>query len=85
MTYQAAALIEKGEDAGAATSMAKLFVCDVGKEIVLKCQQIFGAYGYVRELDVERYVRDSLLMPIIGGSSAIQKNNISNRLGLPRN
>lgn len=85
MTYQAAALIEKGEDAGVATSMAKLFVCDLGKEIVLKCQQIFGAYGYVRELDVERYVRDSLLMPIIGGSSAIQKNNISNRLGLPHN
>jgi hypothetical protein len=24
------------------------------------------------------------LLPIIGGSSAIQRNNIANRLGLPR-
>jgi alkylation response protein AidB-like acyl-CoA dehydrogenase len=33
---------------------------------------------------MERYVRDVLAMPIIGGSSAVQKNNISNRLKLPR-
>jgi len=25
-----------------------------------------------------------LLMPIIGGSTAIQKNNIANRMGLPK-
>ncbi len=30
------------------------------------------------------YVRDMLLMPIIGGSTAIQKNNIANRMGLPK-
>ena len=29
-------------------------------------------------------VRDMLLMPIIGGSTAIQKNNIANRMGLPK-
>ena len=33
---------------------------------------------------MERYVREALLMPIIGGSSAIQKNNIANRLRLAR-
>jgi alkylation response protein AidB-like acyl-CoA dehydrogenase len=33
---------------------------------------------------MERYVRDVLGMPIIGGSSAIQRNNIANRLGLGR-
>jgi len=37
---------------------------------------ICGAYGYVKQFDAERYVRDALLMPIIGGSSAIQLNNI---------
>ena len=36
------------------------------------------------EFDMERYVREALLMPIIGGSSAIQKNNIANRLRLAR-
>jgi acyl-CoA dehydrogenase len=53
-------------------------------EIVLTCQQILGAYGYVRDFDMERYVRDMLAMPMIGGSSSIQKNNIANRLNLPK-
>jgi alkylation response protein AidB-like acyl-CoA dehydrogenase len=33
---------------------------------------------------MERYVRDILVMPIWGGSSAIQKNNIANLMQLPR-
>ena len=64
--------------------MAKLFVCDTARDIVLACQQILGAYGYVRDFDMERYVRDILVMPILGGSSAIQRNNIANLLKLPR-
>jgi alkylation response protein AidB-like acyl-CoA dehydrogenase len=64
--------------------MAKLFVCDTARDIVLTCQQILGAYGYVRDFDMERYVRDILVMPILGGSSAIQRNNIANLLKLPR-
>jgi len=63
--------------------MAKLFVCDSAKEVVLLCQSVMGAYGYVKGFDMERYVRESLLMPIIGGSSMIQKNNIANALNLP--
>jgi alkylation response protein AidB-like acyl-CoA dehydrogenase len=84
MTYHSAALIDQGEEAGVATSMAKLFVSDTAVEIVLTCQRVLGAYGYVQEYDMERYVRDVLVMPIIGGSSAVQKNNIANQLRLPR-
>ena len=46
--------------------------------IALDGQTIMGAYGYAGEFDMERYVRDALAMPIIGGSSAIQRNNIVN-------
>jgi alkylation response protein AidB-like acyl-CoA dehydrogenase len=66
------------------TSMAKLFVADTAVEIVLACQQIMGAYGCATEYDMERHVRDITLLPIVGGSSDIQRNNIANRLGLPR-
>ena len=66
------------------TSMAKMQVCELGLEIVLTCQKVLGAYGYAKGFDMERYVRDMLLMPIIGGSTAIQKNNIANRMGLPK-
>ena len=64
--------------------MAKLFIADTGLEIVLKCQQIMGAYGASSDFDMERYVREAQLMPIVGGSSNMQKNNIAARLGLGR-
>ena len=44
-----------------ATSMAKLFVSENAKEIVLACQQyVMGAYGYAHGFNMERIVRDVL-------------------------
>jgi alkylation response protein AidB-like acyl-CoA dehydrogenase len=63
--------------------MAKLFVADTGVDIVLACQRVMGAYGCARDYDMERYVRDIVCMPIVGGSSNMQKNNIAARLNLP--
>lgn len=83
--YQATDLANDRIECGLETSMAKLFVTEAAKSIVLECQTIFGAYGYVKDFSVERYVRDILLMPIIGGSSAIQRNNVFklfNKFGL---
>jgi alkylation response protein AidB-like acyl-CoA dehydrogenase len=62
------------------TSMAKMLATEACKFIALECQTIMGAYGYVKDFDAERYVRDALLMPIIGGSTAIQKNNIFKKM-----
>ena len=42
------------------------------------------AYGYVEGFRMERLVRDVLVLPIWGGSSAIQRNNLASLLGLPR-
>lgn len=84
MMYHAADLANGKGSFGVETSMTKLFVTEAAKSIALECQTILGAYGYVKEVDTERYVRDALLLPIIGGSSAIQKNNIVNWTGLAR-
>lgn len=84
MTYHAAWLADRHESCDVETSMAKLFVTETAKSVVLDCQSVMGAYGYAQGFDMERYVRDVLLLPIIGGSSSIQRNNIANRLGLPR-
>ena len=46
------------------TSMAKLFISDTARDVVLSCQQILGAYGYAHGFAMERYVRDILVMPI---------------------
>lgn len=84
MTYQAAWLANERKSCRAETSMAKMLVCELCKEVVLSCQQVMGAYGYAKGFDMERYVRDILVMPIIGGSTNIQKNNVANAFRLPR-
>ena len=76
--------VDQGLPSAVDTSMAKLFVSDTARDIVLTCQQVLGAYGYAHGFAMERYVRDALIMPIWGGSSAIQKNNIANLMRLPR-
>jgi alkylation response protein AidB-like acyl-CoA dehydrogenase len=82
--YQAAWLANERRSCSAETSMAKLFATEVAKTVALECQTILGAYGYVKDFDAERYVRDALLMPIIGGSSAVQRNNIFKLVGARR-
>ncbi|MFO1293798.1 MAG: acyl-CoA dehydrogenase family protein [Rubrivivax sp.] len=82
MLYHAAWLATEGRDCAVESSMAKLFVADNAVDIVLACQRVMGAYGCAREYDMERYVRDIVCMPIVGGSSNMQKNNIAGRLDL---
>ena len=85
MTYDVARLVENNLPSAVQTSMAKLFVSETAKEIVLNCQQyVMGAYGYAEGFQMERLVRDVLAYPIYGGSTAIQRNNIANLLKLPR-
>ena len=84
MLMHAAWLADGQQPCGVETSMCKLFVTETAKSVVLEAQTIFGAYGYVKGYDIERYVRDILLMPIIGGSSAVQLNNIAKWSGLDR-
>jgi alkylation response protein AidB-like acyl-CoA dehydrogenase len=82
MLYHAAWLAQRERPCAVETSMAKLFVADTCVEIALACQRVLGAYGLAEGHDMERHVRDLLGMPIVGGSSNMQKNNIANRLGL---
>ncbi|MGE3907399.1 MAG: acyl-CoA dehydrogenase family protein [Reyranellaceae bacterium] len=77
MLYHAAWLAASGQPCSTETAMAKLFVADTGVEIALACQQVIGAYGLSDAYDIERNVRDLLGMPIVGGSSDIQKNNLA--------
>jgi alkylation response protein AidB-like acyl-CoA dehydrogenase len=84
MVYHAGGLVERGQPSAVETSMAKLYVCETAKDIVLACQQVMGAAGYAKGYGMERCVRDALALPIVGGSSAIQRNNIASLLKLPR-
>ena len=82
MLYHAAWLASEHMPCSVETAMAKLYVADTGVEIGLACQQVIGAYGLSDAYDIERNVRDLLGMPIVGGSSDIQKNNLARMLRL---
>ncbi len=82
MLYHAAWLANEGRPCSIETSMAKLFVADTGVEIALTCQQVLGAYGLSDAFDMERHVRDLLGMPIVGGSSDMQRNNLASLMKL---
>ena len=82
MLYHAAWLANENRPCSVETSMAKLFIADTAVEIGLACQRVMGAYGLAEEYDMERYVRDLLCWPIVGGSSNMQRNNIAARLKL---
>lgn len=83
MLYNATRLAHEGRPCAAETSMAKLFIADTGVEIALACQQVMGAYALSDAYDMERHVRDLLGMPIVGGSSDMQKNNLAALWRLP--
>lgn len=83
MLYHSAWLAQTGQACAVETSMAKLFVADTGVEIALLCQRVMGAYALSDAYDMERHVRDLLGMPIVGGSSNMQKNNLAALWRLP--
>ena len=82
MLYHAAWLANERKPCSVESSMAKLFIGEQAVEIALLCQRVLGAYGLTDSFDMERNVRDLLGMPIVGGSSNMQRNNIANRLRL---
>ncbi|MBX3510268.1 MAG: acyl-CoA/acyl-ACP dehydrogenase [Hyphomonadaceae bacterium] len=77
MLAHAARLANEMKPCAVETSMAKLFIADTGVEIALACQQVMGAYALSDAYDIERNVRDLLGMPIVGGSSDMQRNNLA--------
>lgn len=82
MLYHAAWLANEGRPCSIETSMAKLFIADTGVEIALACQQVMGAYALSDSYELERHVRDLLGMPIVGGSSDMQRNNLASLMKL---
>ncbi len=82
MLHHAAWLANEGRPCSVETSMAKLFIADTALEIGLACQQVMGAYALSDGYEMERHVRDLLGMPIVGGSSDMQKNNLASLMKL---
>ena len=61
-------------------AQAKLYAAEVAMEVTTKAVQLHGGYGYTREYDVERMMRDAKITEIYEGTSEVQRMVISGAL-----
>ena len=80
LVYNAAWLMDNGQPADKAASMAKYYAAEAAIEIVNKSLQLHGGYGYSREYEIERIYRDIRVCSIYEGSSQVQQIVISGQM-----
>jgi len=80
--YKAAWLLDRKERANIESSIAKLYISESLQKTCLDAVQIHGAYGYMKDFGIERYLRDSIASTIYSGTSEIQRNIIARLSGI---
>lgn len=77
LMYKVATNASKGMANILEGSIAKTFANEIAIEVTNTALQIFGGYGYSRELPVERMYRDVRAWALAGGTTQIQRNAIA--------
>jgi alkylation response protein AidB-like acyl-CoA dehydrogenase len=80
MMVNAARLKDSGERNDVAAGMAKYLASEFCSEVTQQSFRIHGGYGYSKEYEVERLMRDAPFLLIGEGTSEIQKTIISKSL-----
>lgn len=80
LIYNAAKRKGDGLSCAKEASMAKLFCSDAAMSITTDAVQLFGGYGYIREYQVERLMRDAKVTQIYEGTNQIQRIVIARQL-----
>lgn len=78
---QIIALVE-GELSAEDAAKAKWWVTELENEIISRCLQLFGGWGYMEEYPIARAFRDARVQTIYGGTNEIMKEIIGRSLGL---
>ncbi len=80
MVYRAAMAKATQKRYSVEAAMAKLYAAEVAMDVTTKAVQLHGGYGYTREYDVERMMRDAKITEIYEGTSEVQRMVISGAL-----
>ena len=81
MVHRAAVALDAGAaDATLRCAMAKRFATDVCFRICDEALQLHGGYGYIKEYQVERYLRDLRVHRILEGTNEIMRVIIARKL-----
>lgn len=81
MVHKAAWLKDNNKPFSKEAAYAKLYATETAFRSANQAIQIHGGYGYMREYEVERYLRDAKLLEIGEGTSEIQRLVIARQLG----
>ena len=84
LTWQSAALVDRGRRNTLACSHAKRFSADSAMEIATEAVQVYGGYGFIKDYPVEKLMRDAKIMQLYEGTSEIQRLVIAREVLLPR-
>lgn len=82
LLYRAAWAHGRGEPNALEGALAKLGISDAAVVSSLDAIQTFGGYGYMREYQVERHLRDNVASRLYSGTSEIQRLIVARHLGL---
>jgi alkylation response protein AidB-like acyl-CoA dehydrogenase len=80
MVYKAAWLKDQNRPFSQEASMAKLYASEMAMEVCDEAIQLHGGYGYMKEYEVERFLRDAKLLEIGEGTSEVQKMVIARHI-----
>ncbi|MET7725108.1 acyl-CoA dehydrogenase family protein [Streptomyces mirabilis] len=72
----------EGELTAEEAAAAKYWTTETGWEVIDRCMQLFGGYGYVNEYEIARIWRDSRVQRVFGGTSEIMQEIVGRSLGL---
>jgi alkylation response protein AidB-like acyl-CoA dehydrogenase len=82
LVYRSAWRLGRSRTASLDAAMTKLFVSETLVRSTLDVLQVYGGYGYTREYEIERAVRDAIGSTLYSGTSEMQRNIIARWLGL---
>ena len=80
LVYKAAEAKRTQKSYSVEAAQAKLFAAETAMDVTTKCVQLMGGYGYIREYEVERMMRDAKITEIYEGTSEVQRMVISGAL-----
>lgn len=80
LVYKAAYAKQTQKVYSVEAAKAKLFAAETAMDVTTKVVQLFGGYGYIREYEVERMMRDAKITEIYEGTSEVQRMVISGDL-----
>jgi alkylation response protein AidB-like acyl-CoA dehydrogenase len=61
---------------------AKYWTSETAWEVIDRCMQLFGGYGYVNEYEIAHIWRDNRVQRVFGGTSEIMQEIIGRSMGL---